>query len=1036
MGLSKYLKDSNDKNIMENNNISNNMIIPQFEGKYQIRINDDKSPPRESKGFGKANTMKDNPNTSTFMINKVRGINYNHNVGLLTGKINGITCVDLDFYDGDKPFDKENNDFIKTFGMPSNDNKYIFDTFTDITPKGGFHLVFEYDEDIRQTQTKDIHNVDIRNDGGYMVQYGSIVKGKSYNIVNDTSIKKMPNELKEWLINNLYSKNQQQLIKEKRGLKPTINKDNNNPYKYNITDEQVRDILDNIDDKYFNTLTDNAFLKYSTFMKVLNKKDIWNEYNKKRCIGDYDKWIDKNNQIWNAISIYKFEVPKMRKVKNKDEYVEVKDKEGKVVLVSIDIVEYFINISKTNYIIDYFKYKPLEQEDLKSDNIVNNQYITNVLELKENIDYLIKSDVGTGKSTLIQKYIDLDKDKFISIVSRVSLGREHYNNLFNGDYWDNLDFYKTMNIYNYKFDNDSEYYDNSLIIQIDSLKKIFKDDNDKSCHMNLKDYIVILDEFNSIIDHLINSPHIVYGDAINTLHYFIRIIKECKQVICLDADISQICFKVLNFCNRRFKYIVNEHKHFENVNAYEMYNIDDMVNDIYKQDKFLVCCDSERGCINILLDVYAKYGYDMEEIRKEYEDDNTISNRIPFLEKIKKIVADEHYIKIITDQTTNKEEKFDLNEHNRIIMSPKIIYGLDCNKIKRNVYCYYKEHTIMPYGMIQQLARNRQIETLYYLFNKKTFTETEYNNYNDCREDILNIEKDVINNIIGIENLHGIAQDKRTSLLYIELKTYFKYRDDCFKSNKFLHFTMLLEQRGFILNYNHRKNKKRIFKENELTDNEIAERFIGDLFDINSDRIYDLNQILQLDDETIIKNKRLATDKTYLVNHFNIIKYYITYQCLIKRVGYEDNFINDIKQQTKKHKVDLASSKEFKFHFLNMILKETGYNDNGYITLTKDITDDRIETFYKKNLKYVYRHRGKDEFDFKNKTKLITLICSLYKNLFGNEIIEKKQIRIDDKRVKKSIFNNEYLQVHFNIFELGRGREWQYDNNNNIPIDF
>ena len=179
MGLSKYLKVRDDYNLMNNNNISKNMIVPQFEGKWQIRLNNDKSPHRDSKGFGKSNTMKDNPNTSTFIMNKVRGINYNHNVGLLTGKINGITCIDLDFYDNDKSFDKENNKFIKTFGMPSNDNKYIFNTFTNITPKGGYHLVFEYDEDIRQTQTKDIPF--FGEDDVYAVQYDVLGNPKVSN---------------------------------------------------------------------------------------------------------------------------------------------------------------------------------------------------------------------------------------------------------------------------------------------------------------------------------------------------------------------------------------------------------------------------------------------------------------------------------------------------------------------------------------------------------------------------------------------------------------------------------------------------------------------------------------------------------------------------------------------------------------------------------------------------------------------------------------------------------------------------------------
>lgn len=38
-----------------------------------------------------------------------------------------------------------------------------FNTFTQTTPTGGVHLLFQYDEEVKQTQT-----IDIRKDGGYM----------------------------------------------------------------------------------------------------------------------------------------------------------------------------------------------------------------------------------------------------------------------------------------------------------------------------------------------------------------------------------------------------------------------------------------------------------------------------------------------------------------------------------------------------------------------------------------------------------------------------------------------------------------------------------------------------------------------------------------------------------------------------------------------------------------------------------------------------------------------------------------------------
>jgi len=71
------------------------------------------------------------------------------------------------------------------------------------------------------------------------------------------------------------------------------------------------------------------------------------------------------------------------------------------------------------------------------------------------------------------------------------------------------------------------------------------------------------------------------------------------------------------------------------------------------------------------------------------------------------MIDTEHLIKIITDRTTLSQtgcnETFDIDTYERIIMSPKIIYGLD-RLLERRVYCYYKEHTIMPYGIVPMVS--------------------------------------------------------------------------------------------------------------------------------------------------------------------------------------------------------------------------------------------------------------------------------------------------------------------------------------------
>ena len=115
------------------------------------------------------------------------------NKGLRTGYVSNITAVDLDLYKGGN-----STDFVNKFG-----EDYIekFNTLTQKTPSGGVHLLFQYEEDVRQTQTEAI---DIRNDGGYVVFSPSTIDGKQYEIIRDVDIKLMPSELKDWLLDNLY----------------------------------------------------------------------------------------------------------------------------------------------------------------------------------------------------------------------------------------------------------------------------------------------------------------------------------------------------------------------------------------------------------------------------------------------------------------------------------------------------------------------------------------------------------------------------------------------------------------------------------------------------------------------------------------------------------------------------------------------------------------------------------------------------------------------------------------------------------------
>lgn len=87
------------------------------------------------------------------------------NIGIVTGKISGITVVDIDAKNGGL-------ESMKSLRLPL--------TWSVKTGGGGWHLYFNYDERVHQTQAL-YQGVDIRNDGGYVIAPPSMhISGNRY----------------------------------------------------------------------------------------------------------------------------------------------------------------------------------------------------------------------------------------------------------------------------------------------------------------------------------------------------------------------------------------------------------------------------------------------------------------------------------------------------------------------------------------------------------------------------------------------------------------------------------------------------------------------------------------------------------------------------------------------------------------------------------------------------------------------------------------------------------------------------------------
>lgn len=111
-------------------------------------------------------------------------------LGIVTGYRSGITVIDIDV-------DKDPTS--PTYGKPYTDPKVFPETYTVKTQSGGFHLYYQYYQDI--TNKADVggesyKKIDCRNDGGFVFAPPSEIDGEqAYQVLNDIEPQPFPSEM-------------------------------------------------------------------------------------------------------------------------------------------------------------------------------------------------------------------------------------------------------------------------------------------------------------------------------------------------------------------------------------------------------------------------------------------------------------------------------------------------------------------------------------------------------------------------------------------------------------------------------------------------------------------------------------------------------------------------------------------------------------------------------------------------------------------------------------------------------------------------
>ena len=853
------------------------------------------------------------------------------NYGVPCGKVNNITVVDLDFFYKLDQEDVNDHPFVKFLPL-------VEPTKSIITGRGGYHLYYEYESDLKtgpifDHDTETNLHIDIKNDSSYVVGEGTIfneflnkdgtmskLEYKPYKEDAYDTIIKMPKEIKDYFLDL-----QKPKYKAPVDVKQSIEWSNSLDSMGEINlKSAIKSIYDKLPDCFTSCYED--WLKLSTFLNKYDQYELFEE------ISDgYD--MRKNDKIWNSLEQRK-RMGRMVDTTN-------------TMLAAADVAEYYI-------------YKSIDDQSTNaSDWEINIDKLgkqPDILDKMDKKNIIINSDTGTGKTTLVKEYIKDRRCNVLSIVSRISLADEQHKVFTEHG----------IDIEHYTNSSRKELEKcNSLIIQVDSLLRI--------TNMDFSDKIVFLDEVNSIIEYLITSSTLKTNRQYIYL-LFLKIIKECKQVIGVDRDIIDNTFRLFDHLNIPYEYWINEFQHNQGVCATELNSIERVVEHLKREKEYLVASDSLNLC----------------EVLENLVDDRDVT--------------------MITSKTIDFVH---LDSVDKAIFSPKIIYGQDSVK-SRPMFAIFKGHTINPRQMVQQISRNRNITHLYYYFlpeSKKVRGKSmKYSSYEEALGTIKNDEKYATE-----RNIAHLCCNSQQNSLYLELKARIEYNQSCYKSNIFAHFRSILNERGYILDSEHKVSEK-VDKEyiTQLKDNKLNE------FDIVKKCYANINEYLKVPDDEVDDYKEFFVDDQLLRDHFRISKFFF------EDVKYLDRYIDN--------KVDfgcnLINSDSYKMKTLKQMLKAGNSDDK--ITVNNGIDPDHVVELTKQ---YNFVMNSKLKVNLEIKYELQKSVIKLYKKLFGKEVINSSRSGGKGREIKYSIDDESLLQ-HNKLYKF-RNKSKSKSNNidENKPRD-
>ena len=289
-------------------------------------------------------------------------------------------------------------------------------------------------------------------------------------------------------------------------------------YKYDLTEEQAREIINNLPEKYLHNYSD--WLIVTSVLKCHDMYDLWDEWSQQS--DRYNKI--KNDQQW----------------RNNNGVMDI---------------NYLIWLEGGHERVQKYKqYTPITKDISNISQIeFNEQYVSNGLDydtFKDHETIIIKSCTGTGKTTCIANHVEQyinKQNKFLSITTRMSLSDQHEKS------------FEKINMRNYQdIETDLDQV-KSLTICLNSLHKLKHLEDHE-----IQNYILYIDEISSFCEFVNND--LLDGVMKQTVYTLTRFLKFAKKVIVSDALINDATFELLK--NRtNIRMLTSAFKKYERVNA-------------------------------------------------------------------------------------------------------------------------------------------------------------------------------------------------------------------------------------------------------------------------------------------------------------------------------------------------------------------------------------------------------------------------------------------------------------------------------------